>query len=153
MNKEIERKFLVNGEPWKGHQAYDIQQGYLSEGEVTTRVRISNKKSYLTLKGKKTGITCSEYEYEIPLHDAQQMINSFCGKQLIQKKRYNIYHDGFRWEVDVFEGSNEGLVIAELELSSEDQQFTFPDWIGEEMSSDARYYNSCLLERPWPFDD
>ena len=152
MNQEIERKFLVQGEPWKNYDGDVIQQGYISRGEATVRVRIRGGKGYLTIKGKTIGVSRAEYEFEVPLNDAEEMLELFCGQQRIQMKRYLIPHKGFTWEVDVFEGMNQGLVVAEIELSAEDEEFEKPLWVGQEVSDDFRYFNSSLLTKPWPFD-
>jgi len=152
MNQEIERKFLVKGTPWAGIEGDDIQQGYISKGEATVRVRIRKGKGYLTIKGKTVGLSRPEYEYEIELKEAREMLHLFCGNQRIEKIRYIIPYKGFKWEVDVFKGLNEGLVVAEIELEAEEQQFEKPDWVGKEVSDDSRYRNSCLLKWPWPFE-
>jgi adenylate cyclase len=148
---EIEKKFLVIGTPWEGLKGTDLQQCYLSRENVTVRVRTSNQKAWLTVKGKPSGISRSEFEYEIPLQDAHDMLNEFCGDRRIVKTRYRIPYEGFTWEVDVFAGANKGLIIAEIELPSAKISPPLPDWVGEEVSDDRRYSNSMLLSNPWPF--
>lgn len=152
MGVEIERKFLVKGEPWAGHQHTVMQQGYLASNECTVRVRISNIKAWLTVKGPVQGLSRPEYEYEIPLKEAEEMLDNFCGMRRISKTRYLVPYKGFTWEIDVFEGHNKGLVIAEIELDYENVDVPLPDWVGKEVSHDPRFRNSSLLENPWPFD-
>ncbi|MBR2179039.1 MAG: CYTH domain-containing protein [Selenomonadaceae bacterium] len=150
MAKEIERKFLVNRDLFKPTSEGDyIAQGYLSSTpERTVRVRIKNNRGYLTVKGKNTGISRSEFEYAIPVSDAKELLE-LCEPSIIIKRRYNINVNGSKWEVDIFEGDNEGLIVAEIELASEDESFSKPDWIGEEVSFDVRYYNSHLSKQPF----
>ena len=151
MAKEIERKFLVAGDEWKKlAQGTHFRQGYLSTvKERTVRVRTIDDKGYLTIKGITVGATRLEYEYDIPASDANEMLADLCEKPIIEKHRYKIAFDGLTWEVDEFHGENEGLVVAEVELTSEDQQFEKPSWIGEEVTSDPRYYNSNLIAHPY----
>ena len=151
MSKEIERKFLVKGRPWLDYEGMKVQQGYIAKSHSTVRIRISSGKAWLTIKGKTKGISRTEFEYKIPVQDANDMLDEFCGIQRIIKTRYVIPHKDYNWEVDVFEGQNTGLVIAEVELESEDAKPELPDWISDEVTFDARYYNSRLLENPWPF--
>lgn len=152
MSKEIERKFLVKNFLFVPKDEGDyIAQGYLSSTpERTVRVRVKNNKGYLTVKGKNEGISRSEYEYEIPESDAKELLQ-LCEPSIIVKRRYIVDVDGSRWEVDVFEGDNEGLIVAEIELQSEDEQFNKPEWLGEEVSYDSRYYNSKLSKCPYKF--
>ena len=150
--KEIERKFLVLDHSFlNGLEGQLIQQGYLSKDpERTVRVRVRGEKGFLTIKGKSnaTGTTRFEWEKEIPLTEAQELL-SLCLPSIIDKRRYNVIQDGTTWEVDVFFGDNEGLIIAEVELESEDQNFSKPDWLGKEVTGDKRYYNSYLSETPF----
>jgi len=148
---EIERKFLVVGEAWKqADKATLMTQGYIcSDPERIVRVRIDGGHAVLTIKGKTVGISRSEWEYPIPLADAQQMLDGLCGKALIQKYRYRLELDGLTWEVDEFLGENAGLVVAEIELESETQQFTAPSWLGQEVSHDRRYANAQLFKHPY----
>ena len=151
MGQEIERKFLVRKEVWK-NQPKDGQvyrQGYLnSVKERTVRVRIANNKGFLTVKGLSRGATRLEFEYEIPVEDAQKLLD-LCEKPLIEKTRFKIEHGGFVWEVDEFFGENEGLILAEIELESEDQTFSKPDWLAEEVTDDPRYFNANLVQHPY----
>jgi adenylate cyclase len=151
MGIEIERKFLLSGDAWKALGAGTAyRQGYLSAvKERTVRVRTIGKQGFLTIKGISVGASRLEYEYEIPLGDADAMLNELCEKPLIEKKRYKIEYAGFIWEVDEFFGENEGLVVAEVELDSEDQAFNKPEWVGEEVTGDARYFNSNLIKKPY----
>ncbi len=147
--KEIEYKFLVNKEKWDTLEKSSpsiIVQGFLSKSkEKTIRVRIKNKKGFLTIKGKTVGITRTEFEYEIPVSDAMQLLDEFVDK-VIRKKRYEILHNNRTWEVDVFEGHLSGLIIAELEVSSENEDFTLPNWVTKDVSKDERYYNAVLID-------
>lgn len=151
MGVEIERKFLVRGEEWKAlGQATLLRQGYLSSTpERVVRVRIDGESAMLTIKGKSSGATRGEWEYPIPLVDAQALLDGLCERPIIEKKRYRISHGGMVWEVDEFFGENAGLVVAEIELQSEDQVFVKPEWIGEEVTHDARYFNANLLRHPY----
>lgn len=147
---EIERKFSVNHQKWESVEKpvpSHIVQSYLSKtAECTVRIRLKNKKGFITIKGKTTGITRDEFEYEIPFDDAQQMIDTFCEKTL-SKYRYEITVGNHLWEVDVFQGKLEGLIIAEIELSTEDEQFELPDWVIEDVSDNKEFYNSRLIEK------
>ena len=151
MSKEIERKFLVKGKPWEGYEGMKIQQGYIAKSHSTVRIRTSAKKAWLTIKGKTKGISRTEFEYKIPVEDANEMLDEFCGIQRIVKTRYVIPYEGYNWEVDVFEGQNTGLVVAEVEMESEDEKPPLPDWVADEVTFDFRYFNSKLLKNPWPF--
>ncbi len=149
MGVEIERKFLVK-EGWQPTgESVSIKQGYLpGTGPMLVRIRLEDQRALLTLKGRTEGVTRSEYEYEIPVQDAQELLLR-CRKKVVEKTRYFVIHGDYTWEVDVFSGANKGLVVAELELSDEDEAFDRPDWLGAEVSSDARYYNSNLAEHPF----
>jgi len=152
MAKEIERKFLVTSEAWRRHirKAVAYRQGYMANNEkVSVRVRISDDDARLNIKSATLGVYRLEYEYSLPLNDAQQMLDELCMRPLIEKTRYYVDDAGHTWEVDVFEGDNAGLVVAELELDDEDAPYTRPDWVGEEVSDDPRYYNVCLVEHPY----
>lgn len=146
-NKEIERKFLVD-EKWtpKG-DGTKILQFYLSD-KPTVRVRIAGSKAFITIKGPTVGLTRSEFEYEIPMPDAIDMMNLSILNP-IEKTRYDEFVDGLHWTVDVFEGKNHGLIIAEIELESEDDIITIPDWAIEDVSDISSYYNSNLAETPF----
>ena len=151
MGREIERKFLVTGDSWRtGSHGSLYRQGYLSTlKERVVRVRTFDKRGFLTVKGITTGISRPEYEYEIPFKDASEMLDTLCERPLIEKIRYRKEHRGMIWEIDMFLGDNEGLVLAEVELESRTQQFTFPSWIGEEVSEDPRYFNANLVKNPF----
>ena len=151
MGIEIERKFLLAGDAWRGlGQAVLLRQGYLSSTrERVVRVRIEGEQAMLTIKGANVGATRSEWEYPIPLADAAELLDGLCEQPLIEKYRHRIEHAGMVWEVDEFLGANAGLVVAEIELASEDQPFEKPEWIGAEVSGDARYYNANLIRHPF----
>ena len=151
MSVEIERKFLVRSDAWKAlAQGMAMRQGYLStHPDRTVRVRIEGEIATLTIKGRTQGFSRGEWEYEIPLADAEALLNDICERPLIEKTRTRIVHEGMVWEVDEFFGDNLGLVVAEIELESETQTFARPDWLGEEVTGDARYFNSSLLKRPY----
>jgi CYTH domain-containing protein len=150
MALEIERKFLVKENDWRNGQGTMYRQGYLnSDKNRNVRVRVIDNRGYLTVKGISRGATRLEYEYEIPKAEADAMLDILCEKPLITKKRYIIEFKGFVWEVDEFFGDNQGLIIAELELKSEDQLFIKPEWIGDEVTGDSKYFNSNLIHRPY----
>ena len=151
MAKEIERKFLVKGEDWRAMaRGTRYRQGYLSTvKERTVRVRTIDDNGFLTIKGVSVGATRSEYEYEIPAADADEMLDDLCEKPIIEKDRYKIPVGDVTWEVDEFFGVNDGLIVAEVELLSEDQSFPKPDWIGDEVTGDPRYFNANLIARPF----
>lgn len=151
MGIEIERKFLLAGDAWHGlGQAVLLRQGYLSSArERVVRVRIEGEQAMLTIKGANVGASRGEWEYPIPLADAVELLDGLCEQPLIEKVRHRIEHAGMVWEVDEFLGANAGLVVAEIELASEDQPFEKPEWIGAEVSGDARYYNANLIRHPF----
>jgi adenylate cyclase len=151
MANEIERKFLLKNDTWRGQDnGKRYRQGYLSTvKERTVRVRTAGDKGFLTIKGITVGASRPEYEYEIPLRDANEMLDQLCERPLIEKTRYRISHAGLVWEVDEFEGDNRGLVTAEVELKHEHQPFTLPDWVGEEVTGDPRYFNANLVAKPF----
>lgn len=148
MGVEIERKFLVNKEKWqkaKPMKGELIIQGYLQKDpNKTVRIRVKDISGYITIKGKTKGVSRSEYEYEIPVEEAMTMIQEFC-ERYIEKTRFTIEHDGFTWEIDEFLFPKEGLILAEIELEHEKQQFSLPDWIEKEVSDDAQYFNSNMI--------
>ena len=151
MGIEIERKFLVEGDGWKAAAGDGLacRQGYLvADPEKTIRVRIIGEQAFLTIKGATSGITRSEFEYEIPVADAAELLK-LCGDAVVEKTRYFVKHTGMLWELDVFSGTNEGLVMAEIELESEMQLFELPDWVGKEVSDDPHYYNASLAQYPF----
>jgi CYTH domain-containing protein len=151
MGIEIERKFLLTSTSWKQlAPGTSYRQGYLnSTKERTVRVRTIDDKGFLTIKGLSVGATRIEYEYEIPVVDAKHLLDDLCEKPLIEKNRYKITYGGFVWEVDEFFGENKGLIVAEIELESEDQSFDKPEWVGEEVTGDPRYFNSSLIKEPY----
>ena len=149
MPVEIERKFLVRGDGWKTAHGVRFIQGYLNhDRERTVRVRIAGNKAFLTIKGINNGAARAEFEYEIPVHDAEQLLK-ICDGPLIEKTRHMIDYAGMTWEVDEFHGANDGLVVAEIELQNAAQTFDRPAWIGPEVTADARYFNSNLAVRPY----
>jgi adenylate cyclase len=151
MGKEIERKYVVNTAAWKPAGAgIHFKQGYLnSQKERVVRVRIEGDRAKLTIKGPSVGVTRSEFEYSIPVEDATPLLDNLCEQPLIDKHRHKEVHGGKTWEIDVFHGENEGLVVAEIELGSEDEKFEVPVWAVREVSSDPRYFNSNLLKNPY----
>ncbi len=152
MSVEIERKFLVEGDTWRSQVASEshIMQGYLaSSPEVTVRVRVKGNQAFLTIKGESRGVARSEYEYSIPVVDAEEMLRDLAVLPPIDKVRHRIPLGGHVWELDVFAGENAGLVMAEIELSSEDEDFDLPDWAGQEVSDDQRYFNVNLAKNPY----
>ena len=154
MGIEIERKFLLAGDDWRAlGEPVLLRQGYLSaQRERVVRVRIEGDGAYLTIKGASTGATRGEWEYPIPLDDAAALL-ALCEQPLVEKFRSRIAFAGNVWEVDEFLGANQGLLVAEIELASEEQPFDRPAWIGREVTDDARYYNSSLVRHPfssWP---
>ena len=151
MGIEIERKFLPKGEGWRGPgQPTLMRQGYLVADPVrTVRVRIEGERAVITIKSKSTGASRGEWEYEIPVPDAAELLERLCEQPLVEKVRHRIEHAGHTWEVDEFQGENAGLVVAEIELGSEDEAFDLPDWIGQEVTGDPRYYNSSLIRLPY----
>jgi CYTH domain-containing protein len=151
MGIEIERKFLVKSDGWRAaaESGIDYRQGYLShESGRTVRVRIAERKAYLTVKGAASGNRRAEYEYEIPVEDAEEML-AMCAGMVIEKTRFRVPHAGLVWEVDVFAGENAGLIVAEVELESEDQVVPLPEWVGQEVSEEKRYSNSKLSMHPF----
>ena len=148
---EIERKFLLISEGWKGQSTGDvIRQGYLSsDHDRVVRIRIMNEEAFITIKSSTDGLFRNEWEYPIPFDDAEEMLENLCQRPLIEKKRYRILYQGMLWEVDEFLGENAGLLIAEIELESEDQSFAIPEWVGQEVTHDPRYYNTNLMKNPY----
>ncbi len=152
MGKEIERKYLINHEKWQkvekpSGQVY--RQGYLlTDPSKTIRVRLTETSGFLTIKGPSTGATRTEYEYEIPISDAGELLDNFSVSEL-SKIRYKITFENKVWEVDEFLGNNSGLIVAEIELKSEDESFKCPDWIDKEVTGEEKYYNSNLTVNPY----
>ncbi len=148
MGIEIERKFLVVGDAWRQAPATAFVQGYLNRDKLrTVRVRIVEDAAWLTVKGASAGATRAEFEYAIPLADARELL-ALCDGPLVRKRRRVVVHAGATWEIDEFEGDNAGLVVAEIELGSEDEAFEPPPWLGAEVTHDPRYFNSNLAASP-----
>jgi len=152
MAKEIERKFLLSSDAWRNEvdRSERMVQGYLNdEGPVSVRARIVGPRAWLNLKSRTLGISRDEFEYEIPLADAERMLDHLTTGPVIDKTRHFVRHGGLLWEIDEFHGENDGLLVAEVELEHVDQPFDRPDWAGEEVSHDARYYNVSLVKMPY----
>ncbi|MES2572908.1 MAG: CYTH domain-containing protein [Verrucomicrobiota bacterium] len=151
MSLEIERKFLVVDDSWRAlGQPVGIRQGYLAREErCVVRVRTAGGRAWLTVKSRVVGITRHEYEIEIPFEQGEEMLETLCSKPIMEKQRSKIAFAGMTWEVDEFLGENHGLIVAEVELTSAEQQVTLPPWIGREVTGDPRYYNSNLLLHPF----
>jgi adenylate cyclase len=151
MGTEIERKFLVQPGAWTPQGAgVAYRQGYLStDKDRVVRVRIEGDAAKLTIKGRTHGLSRAEYEVPLPLQDAAEMLDRLCHQPVIDKHRHVEWHHGKRWEIDVFHRDNEGLVVAELELQSEDEAFEAPHWLGPEVSHDPRYFNASLQTHPY----
>lgn len=152
MAKEIEHKFLVKGDQYKSLVTPTLyRQGYIpTQNGMTVRVRIAGEKGFLTLKDKTVGMSRNEFEYEIPVLEAKQMLDTMCDKPQIEKYRYVIpAEQGLKWEVDEFLGDNAGLVVAEIEVPTEDMKFLLPEWIGKEVTGDKKYNNSQLCKKPY----
>jgi adenylate cyclase len=152
MGIEIERKFLVTNDSW--HEAagpgIPIKQGYLVGGkDASVRVRLQGDTANLNIKSATLGVRRQEFEYPIPLADAKVLLNTLCHRPIIEKMRYLVPYANKQWEIDVFEGDNAGLIVAELELQDESEQYEAPPWLGEEVSHDPRYYNTCLSQHPF----
>jgi len=149
---EIERKFLVINNNWKAHvvSSASLKQAYLAtQPKVTIRVRIADGIAQLNIKGATSGISRSEYEYDIPPADAEEMLSQMTDGTVIEKQRFKVRCGEHVWDLDVFHGDNQGLVVAEVELASEDAPFEMPDWAGDEVSGDTRYYNASLITHPY----
>ncbi len=152
MALEIEHKFLVLDDSWKKMvtESFEYKQGYLSsDSKRSIRVRTSSAKAWINIKSATIGTQRHEYEYEIPLQDGIEILLTLCQKPLIEKTRYLIPYQEHVWELDVFTGDNEGLIVAEIELSSKGENFAKPDWVGQEVSFDLRYYNNNLCKHPY----
>jgi CYTH domain-containing protein len=147
---EIERKYLVVGDEWRRHTRGEVlRQGYLSTvKERTVRIRTAGEHAWLTIKGLTVDATRSEFEYPIPLSDAEEMLE-LCEQPIIEKTRHVVDAGGLRWEIDEFDGANRGLIVAEVELEESDQAIDLPNWIGAEVTDDPRYYNANLIAHPY----
>jgi adenylate cyclase len=152
MALEIERKFLLKHDGWRtlAHDAQRLRQGYLNnEQRCSVRVRTSADHAWLNIKSATLGAQRQEFEYEIPLADADELLDSLCLKPLIEKTRYLVSIGEHIWEIDEFDGDNAGLIVAEIELDDPDEVFAKPDWLGEEVTHDVRYYNTSLSRHPF----
>ncbi|MBU0501096.1 MAG: CYTH domain-containing protein [Gammaproteobacteria bacterium] len=152
MGVEIERKFLVIDDSWRGQvvSSERLSQGYLcNQGVTSVRVRIAGDRANLNIKSGGLTVSRQEYEYEIPLADAGEMLKDLAAGGLVEKTRYHVRCGDHVWDLDVFEGANAGLVMAEIELASEDESFAMPAWAGREVSGDPRYYNVNLIDHPY----
>ena len=151
MAKEIERKFLTKSGVWKPlTPGVSYRQGYLSSvNERVVRVRMAGDKAFLTIKGPTLSLSRIEFDYPIPIADAAEMLDRLCERPLIEKTRYRQADGDHIWEIDVFNGDNDGLIVAEIELSSETETFERPDWVAEEVSGDPRYFNNNLVVNPF----
>ncbi|MCG8329720.1 MAG: CYTH domain-containing protein [Chitinophagales bacterium] len=151
MGVEIERKFLLKNKEWRvrAGKGIEIRQGYLnSTKERTVRIRINGGIGLITVKGETINSTRKEYEYQIPIEDAEELLE-LCEKPIVEKTRFEIVHNQKVWEIDEFKGVNKGLIVAEVELEDENEELEFPLWIGEEVTSDPRYYNANLIAHPY----
>ncbi len=150
MPVEIERKFLVSSDAWReGARGQRFSQGYLSISKTSTvRVRRAGARAFITVKGSTAGLSRAEFEYEIPVEDADVLLRDHCLKPLIEKVRYDVPYGGKTWTVDVFEAANAGLIVAEVELAHAEEQVAMPPWAGEEVTDDPRYRNSSLVSEP-----
>ena len=152
MAREIERKYVLKNDGWRKEagSGTSYRQGYLStDPERSVRVRIGGGQAFLTIKGKTEGAGRSEFEYPIPHNDGEQILAQLCHRPLIEKTRYIIRHGDLKWEIDEFHGQNRGLIIAEVELSDDQRHIDKPDWLGEEVTPDPRYYNLNLVANPY----
>ena len=152
MAKEIERKFLVASDSWRATATgKHYCQGYIATAQPghSVRVRIAGEQAFLTIKGPSQGLSRAEFEYEIPLGDAQEMLKTLCDRPLIEKTRYRLPIGPVVWEIDEFTGENAGLIIAEVELNHEAQLVELPEWLGQEVSGEAKYYNQSLVKYPY----
>ena len=154
MPKEIERKFLLKNDSWRGSAVSRslLRQGYArlaQDPRLTLRIRLADDQAYLTLKGPVSGCSRSEFEYPIPPQDAEAVMDEFCGSGRVEKYRCRVPFGGLVWEVDEFLGDNAGLVLAEIELSSPEERFEIPDWLGREVTGEIRFYNSRLPDYPY----
>jgi len=158
---EIERKFLLKNDAWRGEVASSqrLTQGYLTPSpgladenlplNASVRVRSDGERAFINIKSMTLGVSRDEFEYPIPQADAEHMLAGLCSGPVIDKIRHHVHHAGMLWEIDEFLGENAGLVVAEVELESEDQYFERPEWLGDEVSDDPRYYNVSLVRHPY----
>jgi adenylate cyclase len=152
MATEIERKFLLRDDSWRAvaDAGVVMRQGYLAGSErASVRVRVAGDQANINIKSATLGVTRTEYEYPIPLDEANALLDTLADGPLIEKTRYHVAHGSHTWEIDVFAGDNQGLVVAEIELGDPDEAFERPAWLGDEVSDDPRYYNVCLVKHPY----
>ncbi len=152
MGIEIERKYLVTNDNWQQNADAGIYmiQGYMSSNDKSSvRIRVNDETANLNIKSKTIGAQRSEFDYAIPVAEAMEMLETLCNKPFIEKTRYHVKFQAHTWEIDVFAGENQGLIVAELELNSIDESFALPDWLGKEVTDDPRYYNICLVSHPY----
>lgn len=152
MPQEIERKFLLRSDAWRAQaeSSERVRQGYLvADGVRSVRVRTKGGRGFLTIKGKLDGLARPEFEYAIPVADAEALLETLCARPQIDKTRHHVRYADMLWEIDEFHGDNAGLIVAEVELASINQVVTLPDWVGVEVTGDGRYYNSQLAIRPF----
>lgn len=156
MATEIERKFLLKNDTWRelAHEGIEFRQGYLvdigpDKIRASVRVRIEGEKANINIKSATLDMERTEYEYPISLKDAEEMLDKLCIWPLVEKTRYKVDHGQHTWEIDVFKGDNEGLIVAELELKSTEEEYEKPDWLDDEVTNEARYYNVCLVNQPY----
>jgi len=152
MALEIERKFLLKNDDWRSEADAGtvFRQGYLiGAKQASVRIRIEGTKAYLNIKSMTLGVTRQEYQYPVPVPEAEEMLETLCEHPLVEKTRYRVQHGAHEWEIDVFTGANAGLIVAEVELDSEQESIELPSWVGVEVSSDPRYYNVNLVKHPY----
>lgn len=152
MPQEIEHKFLLKKDLWRGQvqRSARMTQGYLQSSPASSiRVRIVGEQAFLNIKSATLGIARQEYEYPIPLAEAEQILATLCEKPFIDKTRHYVEHAGHTWEIDEFHGDNAGLLVAEIELGAVDEVFERPEWVGDDVSHEPKYYNSCLVKKPF----
>ena len=152
MAKEIEKKFLLKSDGWRKaiNRSRQFIQGYLvGSKQASVRIRIEGDQAFINIKSATLDVTRDEYEYKIPLADANEMLQALCDKPLIVKIRHDVMYGDKKWEIDEFQQENAGLIVAEIELDSVDEDFDMPEWAGQEVSEDARYYNVCLVKHPY----
>ena len=152
MATEIERKYLVLNDSWRARVRREVRylQGYLANTrDCSVRVRVGGDSAFLNVKGATVGASRLEFEYPVPVADAEVMLRELCAGGVVEKTRYYVPHGGREWEVDVFAGDNAGLIVAEIELDDEADVVALPDWAGEEVTGDVRYYNSNLAVTPF----
>ena len=149
---EIERKFLLTNNNWRNHvkTSYRIRQGYMGEiDKASVRIRVQDEKANINIKSATLSMRRMEYEYEIPLDEALEMLDQLCKQPQVDKTRYIVEQGKFKWEIDEFYAENEGLLVAEIELDDEQEKFDKPEWLGQEVTEDPRYYNVNLIKHPF----